>query len=436
MIDPAEGEVSRRTAFIRNNGTLTTKGQQVPSFTIISNRCAHLGCPVQANGPSGKILGHEERRREDGERHRHARAGRARRLRLPVPRRPVRHRGQPHRRPARARARPLRVRGRQRPPDPAQHVLRLARRRHRRAGEDPQVQVGRPRRARRRARAALLSASTRRTTRWHVRRQPTRAEVRKQQLTTRSTTRSTGSRSGRGSSAASSTSSSARSRPTRTGCRRSARRRFTAFLVQAITGVILAMYYQPTPARRVLVDPEHHRPRDDGLARARHAPLGRERLHHPHVPAHGPRVPLRRVQVPARAELDHRRAPARDGDDGGFTGYLLPWDQTAYWATRRRHQPERDGAVPGAVVSPVLTWRPGDRRGDADALLLDAHAADPGRDLRADRPAPVSRDPPRRHVAAVVEGGRGHGRAEDERQGDAAAGPDAPGRRAAAGGSD
>ena len=27
----------------------------VPSFTIISNRCAHLGCPVQANGPTGRV---------------------------------------------------------------------------------------------------------------------------------------------------------------------------------------------------------------------------------------------------------------------------------------------------------------------------------------------------------------------------------------------
>jgi Rieske Fe-S protein len=45
--DPAEGEVSRRTAYIRNNGNV--KGG--PSFTIISNRCAHLGCPVQPNGP-------------------------------------------------------------------------------------------------------------------------------------------------------------------------------------------------------------------------------------------------------------------------------------------------------------------------------------------------------------------------------------------------
>jgi Rieske Fe-S protein len=57
MTDPAEGEVSRRTAFVRNNGTVTQGGKQVPSFTIISNRCTHLGCPTQANGPSGTILG-------------------------------------------------------------------------------------------------------------------------------------------------------------------------------------------------------------------------------------------------------------------------------------------------------------------------------------------------------------------------------------------
>jgi menaquinol-cytochrome c reductase iron-sulfur subunit len=44
---PKEGDVSRRTAFVRYNGEL---GNQ-PSFTIISNHCAHLGCPVQPNGP-------------------------------------------------------------------------------------------------------------------------------------------------------------------------------------------------------------------------------------------------------------------------------------------------------------------------------------------------------------------------------------------------
>jgi Rieske Fe-S protein len=45
--NPSQGEISRRTAYIRNNGML--KG--TPSFTCISNRCAHLGCPVQPGGP-------------------------------------------------------------------------------------------------------------------------------------------------------------------------------------------------------------------------------------------------------------------------------------------------------------------------------------------------------------------------------------------------
>jgi menaquinol-cytochrome c reductase iron-sulfur subunit len=47
MRNPAQGEITRQTAFIRNNGLLKGK----PSFTCISNRCAHLGCPVQAGGP-------------------------------------------------------------------------------------------------------------------------------------------------------------------------------------------------------------------------------------------------------------------------------------------------------------------------------------------------------------------------------------------------
>jgi Rieske Fe-S protein len=45
--DPDAGEVSRRTAYIRNNGFL----DKLPSLTVLSNRCAHLGCPVQPNGP-------------------------------------------------------------------------------------------------------------------------------------------------------------------------------------------------------------------------------------------------------------------------------------------------------------------------------------------------------------------------------------------------
>jgi menaquinol-cytochrome c reductase iron-sulfur subunit len=46
--NPRQGEVSRRTAFVRNNGLTDA---DVPSFTAIYSRCVHLGCPVQPNGP-------------------------------------------------------------------------------------------------------------------------------------------------------------------------------------------------------------------------------------------------------------------------------------------------------------------------------------------------------------------------------------------------
>jgi menaquinol-cytochrome c reductase iron-sulfur subunit len=46
--DPEQGEVTRRTAFIRNNGRTEAN---IPSFTTIYSRCVHLGCPVQPNGP-------------------------------------------------------------------------------------------------------------------------------------------------------------------------------------------------------------------------------------------------------------------------------------------------------------------------------------------------------------------------------------------------
>jgi Rieske Fe-S protein len=46
-ISPRGGDVNERTAFVRYNGLL----DGLPSFTILSNRCVHLGCPVQPNGP-------------------------------------------------------------------------------------------------------------------------------------------------------------------------------------------------------------------------------------------------------------------------------------------------------------------------------------------------------------------------------------------------
>jgi Rieske Fe-S protein len=47
LSDRQAGEVSRRTAYVRNNGLFGN----LPSFTIMSSRCTHVGCPTQPNGP-------------------------------------------------------------------------------------------------------------------------------------------------------------------------------------------------------------------------------------------------------------------------------------------------------------------------------------------------------------------------------------------------
>jgi menaquinol-cytochrome c reductase iron-sulfur subunit len=59
LSDPSLGEVSARTAFVRYNGTVGGD----PSYTLISNRCVHLGCPTSASGPKNE----EERERVEVE---------------------------------------------------------------------------------------------------------------------------------------------------------------------------------------------------------------------------------------------------------------------------------------------------------------------------------------------------------------------------------
>jgi Rieske Fe-S protein len=47
LSEPQAGEISRRAAYVRNNGFVGKS----PSFTIMSSRCTHVGCPTQPNGP-------------------------------------------------------------------------------------------------------------------------------------------------------------------------------------------------------------------------------------------------------------------------------------------------------------------------------------------------------------------------------------------------
>ena len=156
-----EGEVSRRTAFVRNNGADRRQGAE------LHDHLEPLRAPRLSGAGERPDRETDVKTTEDRQRQGTPDPDDSRRLRLPVPRRPVRHRGQPHCRPAGARTRPLRLRDQERQPHPAQHVLGLARRRHGRAGEDPQVQAGRPGRARRRL-EQWFYPSTRRITDGHA----------------------------------------------------------------------------------------------------------------------------------------------------------------------------------------------------------------------------------------------------------------------------
>ena len=87
----------------------------------------------------------------------------------------------------------------------------------------------------------------------------------------------------------------------------------------------------------------------------------------------------------------------------GFTGYLLPWDNTAYWATVVGINLNATAPFAGPFLAQFLQG--GLNIGpDTLAKFYALHMlADPRRDLRADRAAPVPRRAPRRHLAAVVE---------------------------------
>ena len=94
----------------------------------------------------------------------------------------------------------------------------------------------------------------------------------------------------------------------------------------------------------------------------------------------------------------------------GFTGYLLPWDQTAYWATVVGININGTGPFVGPLPLEHPARRLRDRLGDARALLLDPHAADTRRPHCAHRAAPLSRRAPRRQLASLVEDAAGRER--------------------------
>ena len=152
------------------------------------------------------------------------------------------------------------------------------------------------------------------------------------------------------------------------------------------------------------LDRPHQQRRLPRRLRARHAQVGLERDGHPDLPAHGAHLLLRRLQVPARAQLgDRRRAADPDHDDGlhRLPAALRP---ALLLGLGRRHQHQRHRPGRRPLPERLPARRPRAGRDDALALLRDPHAAAARRDHRPDRRPPLPGRQARHDGAALAEG--------------------------------
>ena len=178
----------------------------------------------------------------------------------------------------------------------------------------------------------------------------------------------------------------------------------TAFLVQATTGVFLAMYYKPDPnSAYESIQNITNEVTLGWLVRGMHK-WGASLfiilmfLHMARTFLFGA------YKYPRELNWIIGVLLLVTGMLEGFTGYLLPWDQTAYWATVVGHQPQCNSPGGRAIPGPVPAGRRPDRAGHPGEVLLAPHADHPRRPVRVDRAPPLPRDPPRRHLAALVAG--------------------------------
>ena len=88
----------------------------------------------------------------------------------------------------------------------------------------------------------------------------------------------------------------------------------------------------------------------------------------------------------------------------GLTGYLLPFDQRSFWATVVGVNINASGPIMGPYLADFLRGGAEFGASTAAALLRDAHDADPGSDRRPDRRPPVPGGQAGHHRAAVAEG--------------------------------
>ena len=152
-----------------------------------------------------------------------------------------------------------------------------------------------------------------------------------------------------------------------------------AFLSQAVTGVFLAMYYTPDPAGGAYESVVHIN-NDVFLGEFVHGmhKWGASVMVILDLPAHGEDVLLRRLQVPARAELGHRRRAAHPHDGHVLHGLPAALRPAVLLGHDRGHEHQR--RRPDRRPVPVrLPPRRGElQRHHAVAVLRHPHAARPG----------------------------------------------------------
>ena len=177
-----------------------------------------------------------------------------------------------------------------------------------------------------------------------------------------------------------------------------------AFLNQAVTGVFLAMYYDPSPTHAY----------ESARYITNEAFLG-EFVRGMHKWGSSVMVILVFLHMGRTFFFGAYKYPRELNWIIGvvlliltmmmsFTGYLLPFDQRSYWATIVGVNINGTGPLVGPVPVRLPARRARVRRHDAVALLRDPHAARARRDRRADRRAPVPGRQARHDGAAVAEG--------------------------------
>ena len=175
-----------------------------------------------------------------------------------------------------------------------------------------------------------------------------------------------------------------------------------AFLNQAVTGVFLAMYYDPSPTRAY----------ESARYITNEAFLG-EFVRGMHKWGSSVMVILIFLHMARTFFFGAYKYPRELNWVIGvvlviltfvmaLTGYLLPFDQRSLWATVVANNITASGPLVGPYLGDFLRARARVRGDDAVALLLHPHAAGARGDRRPHRGAPVPRGQARDHGAAVA----------------------------------